>query len=364
MLEGAKMKKNKKVLIVGSDSSVKGGITTVINSLLNHDWECIEMELLPTYIEGNAIEKIIFFLKAILKYIVKLIKKDFDIVHIHMSYNGSFYRKLLIVKLSNLFNKKIILHLHGSEFEEFYNNNNKYIKKLIKNIFDKSTYVIVLGERWNKIIKSISPMSNVKIFNNAVTVPSDTVKWNKNDIKVLFLGVLIKRKGIYELIESINILRKKGIIEKNKLKFIIGGTGKEEASIMNLINKYNIQDCVEMVGWVDGKQKTELLKQSQIFVLPSYNEGLPMAILEAMSFGIPTISTNVGSVEEVVKNGYNGIIINPGNVEALSSAINKLSYDEAKWKRYSINSKLIIEDYYDEVKYFDKMTDTYIEIMS
>ena len=115
----------KKVLIIGSDSTVKGGITSVIDSFLNNQWKDIEVQLLPTYIEGNPMEKINFFIKSLCIYLKRLMKNDFDIAHVHMSYKGSFYRKLLIVKLSKLFKKKVILHLHGSEFEVFYNKSNR-----------------------------------------------------------------------------------------------------------------------------------------------------------------------------------------------------------------------------------------------
>lgn len=349
----------KKVLIIGSDSTVKGGITSVIDSFLNNEWKDIEVQLLPTYIEGNSMKKINFFIRSIYIYLKRLMKNDFDIAHVHMSYNGSFYRKLLIIKLSNLFKKKVILHLHGSEFEVFYNKSNNLIRKLIKNLFESCNCVIVLGDKWKQVIKKIAPKANIEVFNNAVKVPDYTVKWNKEKINILFLGVLIKRKGIYDLIEAIRILNSRNIVKEKNLNFIIGGTGKEENAIKELIKEHKLEHCVQMVGWVDGEKKENLLKKSQLFVLPSYNEGLPMAILEAMSYGIPIISTDVGSISEVVKDNETGFLIKPGEAESLAKAIIKVINLEEVWKVQSMTCKELIYAKFNEEEYFNEIKKLY-----
>lgn len=344
-----------KVLIVGSDSSVKGGITSVIDRFLNYKWDYIDIELLPTYIEGSKLKRILFFLKGVVRYIKRLIKNDFDIVHIHMSYKGSFFRKFIIVKLSKLFNKKTIIHLHGSEFEVFYNKSNKIIKKLIKDILQSCNLVIVLGEMWKGIIEDIAPDSNIRVFNNAVNIPDYTVIWNKDKINVLFLGVLIKRKGIYDLIEAIRLLNEDGIIKEKNINFIIGGTGPEEEGIKNKINEYNLEFCIEMTGWVSGDLKEELFKKSQIFILPSYNEGLPMAILEAMSYGIPVISTNVGSISEAVIDKKTGYLINPYNFIELKDNLIKSIFNENDWTTMSKEARISIINKFSEKRYFEEM---------
>lgn len=357
------MKKKIKVLIVGSDSSVKGGITSVIDRFLNYKWDDIDIELLPTYIEGSKIKRVLFFFRAIAKYIKKLMKNDFDIAHIHMSYKGSFYRKYLIVKMSNLFKRTTILHLHGSEFEIFYNKSNKIIKRLIRDIFECCDSVIVLGKVWESVVKEIAPKSNINIFNNAVNIPDYRVEWNEDKINILFLGVLIKRKGIYELIEAIKVLNQEGTIKEKGLNFVIGGSGPEEERIKEIISDYNLEHCVQMSGWVNGALKEKLLKKSQVFILPSYNEGLPMAILEAMSYGIPVISTNVGSIAEVVKEGITGTLIKKGNVEEIIYSINNEISDVISWNKKSKMCKEIIENNFSENIYFENIRNLYNEIL-
>lgn len=112
-----------RILMCSSDRKEKGGMNSVIDQLMNHDWGTnFELSYLATHITGNAIKKILFFGKAYIK-LKKLLKEDeFDIIHIHMSYKGSFYRKYYVTKLCKKYGKKVIVHLHGSEFKDFYNN--------------------------------------------------------------------------------------------------------------------------------------------------------------------------------------------------------------------------------------------------
>ncbi len=353
-----------KILIVGSDSSVKGGITSVIKRFLDYDFKNVEISLLPTYIEENSVKKINFFAKSIINYLKKIKNNEFDIAHLHMSYKGSFFRKLIIIILSKLFNKKIILHLHGSEFEVFYKKSNRVLKSMIKFAFRASDKVIVLGKNWEEIIKRIEPRADVSIFTNAVDIPEYKAKLNNNKFNILFLGVLIKRKGIYDLIDAIKILKDNGTISKFNLSFIIGGSGVEEAQIKSIINTYNLNTCINMVGWVDGTLKEKLLKESQLFVLPSYNEGLPMAILEAMSYGIPIISTNVGSIDEVVINDETGYLVSAGDKYMLSDAITKSINDISVWKKMSDNAKMKIENEFNEKNYFYSIEKLYCDLLS
>ena len=341
------------ILMIGSSFSVKGGISAVIKQFLNYNWDDnIQIKYIPTYIESNSLGKVIFFIQSVVKIVSHLILNKVDIVHIHMSHTGSFYRKYILLKISKLFGTKVIIHLHGSEFKKFYDSTNKTSKILIKDMLIKSDKFIVLGENWYKAIKSIEENTNIKILFNTVEIPDDTVKYNNNGKKVLFLGSLVKRKGIFELVEVIRNLKDKSILDKYNVEFIIGGSGKEESNLKRKILDYNLERYINLAGWVDGKKKDELIKNSDIFVLPSHNEGLPVAILEAMSYGLPIISTNVGSINEAVFDNKNGFLVDAFDVDNLEKALSKIIISEDLWKRLSKNSKEIIKMKFDESKYF------------
>lgn len=179
---------------------------------------------------------------------------------------------------------------------------------------------------------------NIIILNNIVTPPSEEVlekkrKQNVNmkpQLRFLFLGWLGKRKGIWDLLDVI-IAHHKELKGKFMLRF---GGNEFEDKIKKLIVNNHLEDVAQFEGWVSGQKKTELLEWANCFILPSYNEGLPISILEAMSYGMPVVSTPVGGITEIVKNGRNGVIVEPGKKEHIWNAL----------KHYLDNPKYIIPE--------------------
>ena len=346
---------NKKIriLMCSSARSEKGGMNSVIEQLMTHEWdEDLEFSYLATHISGNSVKKILFFAKAY-KKLHSLIKKNaFDIIHIHMSYKGSFHRKYMVAKLCKKNGKKVIIHLHGSEFKDFYNNGKEKLKKKIREFFTEADCSIVLGEAWKQFIKSIAPNSNIVVINNAIKIPNISVK-KENDIPVfLFLGALIKRKGVIDFLTAANQLIKSGVSD---FKIFIAGTGEEEEKLAEYTIKNGLTDIVQFLGWINNEQKTELLKQSDILVLPSYNEGLPIAILEALSYGLPVISTNVGSISEAVIDGTNGFLYTPGDVDKLAMNMKQIVEAPNLWNKFSSESRNIAEQKFSDVTFFEKI---------
>lgn len=347
--------------MIGNDPSVKGGITSVINQLLDYDWEKenIEMNFVPTYVEGNSIKKLFIFLKGYVKILKQLSKKETrpDVVHIHMSYRGSFIRKFAVHKICLKYDVPDIIHLHGSEFKKWYDSVSDRKKIKIRQLLKESKAFIVLGEKWNKIIKDIEMETNTVIVSNTVHIPEDKVKWNE-PVKILFLGVLIKRKGVSDLLKAVERLKKN--VDPKKFKVIIAGTGEEEERLKLECKKLNLEKNVEFVGWAAGEKKNKLLRNSQILVLPSYNEGLPIAILEAMSYGMPIVTCDVGDISSAVHDGENGFLLQPGDVVKMSKSLEKLVGDEKVYTIMAEKSRQIAVEEFNDLNYFEKIRKTYL----
>ena len=139
----------------------------------------------------------------------------------------------------------------------------------------------------------------------------------KEVIKFLFLGYINENKGIWLLLDVVNSLRE---YLSGKAVFILGGNG-EISALKNTIHQKKLEQLVDYVGWVDNDLKDFCLRDADVFILPSYIEALPIALLEAMSYGLPIITTKVGSIPEIIKNDKNGILIEPGNKSELEKAI-------------------------------------------
>ena len=350
-----------KVLMIGNNPKVKGGITTVISQLLEHNWkqEDIDMRFLPTYIDKGPALKIMYFVGAYFRIIFELVVNKPDVMHIHMSYKGSFTRKYMIHKLCRMFKVRDVIHLHGSEFKMWYDNTPKKQVK-IRRLLREATAFVVLGEEWNRRIKEIEPKTNTIIVNNTVSIPEKRTKWNDKQYNILFLGVLIARKGVSDLLDAINMLKQDGKL--GSAIFNIAGSGEEETALKEKSSKLGLDSYVNFLGWTDGNKKRKLLIENQLMVLPSYNEGLPMAVLEAMSYGLPIISTNVGDIPVAVKNGVNGYIADPGDIIALKDNLQKmLAMNEKEWQQFSDNSRKITEENFNDKDYYKRIAEAYRE---
>lgn len=348
------------ILMLGSKLNVKGGMTTVVESFLQEDFDDINIKYIYTHEESNIIKQVFVFLWAILKINYALLFKNISIIHVHFSERGSFLRKNIVTYLGKLYGKSIIIHMHGAEFKEFFESSS-YKDKIIKFLL-RADKVIVLGNSWDSYVKSLNNKINTVIMRNSVECVKETVEFKDKNVNILFLAVITERKGILDLVRAANIIKKDSDLEEYNINFIIAGSGKEENKVQELVSSLGLSDLFIFEGWVGKEKKIELLKKSQLFILPSYNEGLPLSILEAMSYGLPIITTNVGSIEDAVINGFNGIIIEPGKVEDIAKAIKDIIINKKRWKLFSKNSKALINNHYNKDKYFNKIRDLYKEI--
>ena len=216
-----------------------------------------------------------------------------------------------------------------------------------------------MGDDWKEFIKGIAEESKVVVINNAIKIPS-IYKKEENRIPILlFLGALIKRKGVIDLLTAVKNVKER---ENLEFKVLIAGSGEEETLLKTYVEENNLQNIVKFLGWVDTKKKAKLLNEVDILVLPSYNEGLPIAILEALAYGVPVISTNVGSIAEAVIDNQDGFLFDAGDSESLSELMSKLIIDRKLWSQLSIGARSIAEKKFSEEKFFEDIQKLYLEL--
>ena len=266
---------------------------------------------------SNKITKVLLAIYAIIKTIfILLIDRKIKILHIHTASYNSFWRSSWFVGIGKLFHKKVILHIHGGGFKEFYYSEPERISKIL----NRSDRIVTLSESWQKFFREISHCKEIEIVNNIVPEPIQINIVKDQKFHLLFLGTITEAKGIYDLIQ-IFIQNKEQY--QNRVVLHIGGNG-EVAKLKLLIKENSLEDLVIYEGWISGNRKIELLNLADAFILPSYTEGMPVSILEAMSYKLPILSTTVGGIPEVVLNKENGILFNPGDTNSIVAAINYL----------------------------------------
>lgn len=308
------------VLMLGSDLSVKGGMVSVIKNYLNYNnWDKFNITFIPTHIEKGSVYKMIYFIKSLIQIIFIIPTKKIDVVHMHVAERGSFYRKSIIVLMCKRFKVSTILHHHGAEFDLFYNQASRNKQKYISYILENVDINVVLSEKLTQMITSKAPKAKVDFLYNGVNIGENNL-YNKEAKNILFLGRLGTRKGTYDLLSAIKKIDND--IDFN-IKVYLCGDGEIE-EVKKDVTDLGIQHRVAHVGWIGKKEKEEFFNNASINILPSYNEGLPMTILETMAYGIPNISTNIASIPEVIEDGENGYLITPGDIDSLAGKIIEL----------------------------------------
>lgn len=347
-----------KVLMCCSTLTTKGGMVSVVKNYLGYkDWGKYKVKFVPTHFDTNKYIVMLYFGIQYLKIVYAVIFGNYQIAHLHTAERGSFWRKAFLLNFFHRHGVKVIMHHHAAEFDEFYSHCSRKQQCKINATLEKADMNLVLSERLVPMIKNKAPQANVKVLYNAVET-YDSNPYNIDGKYILFLGRLGERKGVYDLIASIKLLDER--IPAN-IKFCLCGDGEVE-KVRCLIKEYGIGHRVAYVGWIDGEQKQKFLSNTIINVLPSYNEGLPMTILETMAYGIPNISTNVASIPEVLHNGKNGYLISSGNINGLSHALEDLINDAQKRKKFSemayqqISSKFSLTSHIEQLKlYYDSL---------
>lgn len=351
----------KKVLVVGSSLKDKGGIVTVIKNISKSDiiTKKFDLIMIETYISSTILLKIFYFITAFVKVIYSLVFRHPCLIHIHMSHKGSFYRASLIVLIAKLFKKPIIIHAHGSSFKDFYYAMNGIQKKYCNFIFKQINLLIVLSREWGKFFSTIVDTEKIKILYNGV-YPVNEINIKRDEKPVcLFLGRIGQRKGTYDLITCFGELKRE--YPSLFLKMILAGDG-ELATAQKLIAHNDLDREIKVVGWVNEIERNHLLLDSDILILPSYNEGLPMAILEAMNYGLSVISSNVGGIPEAIINERTGYMIDPGDIKQLAIYLKKTIEDAQLRKKFSINERKMIFNKFNNTKLMKNLETIYEDL--
>lgn len=343
-----------KVLMVGPARSVKGGMTTVIDNYFDYGLDKkVELKYIESINDKGKISKFIQEMKGMHEYKKNI--NNYDIVHIHMASRRSTFRKLKYLNIAKKYGKKVIMHIHGGGFSNFFENASDKQKKYIVESLNKADYIITLTEEWEMYFKKIlKTNNNITRVYNGVLVPENFEK--KYNSSILFLGRICKNKGIYDLISAIK--RVKEIYPDVTLN--IGGSGEEE-QLTKAIEDNDLQSNIILHGWVNNKEKEKLLIENSIFILPSYFEALPMTLLEAMSYKCIPIVSNVGALPNVV--GNDGFIIEAGNIESISDAIIKVLSDVKGYQNIASNGREKIKEKYDIEVHISKINDLYNKVM-
>ena len=270
---------------------------------------------------------------------LKKLIKEYNIsgVIIFSSTGFSFYEKVFMSLISNINNVESFLFIRSGHFMDA-NRNSRVSKFINKYLLKIPTYLGAQGKKWLEFYDEMGvESSKVKLIHNWIEIDKEyNYKPNKEKVIFLFAGWMVEKKGVLDLFD---VIKNNDDLQQFTFRFAGAGTLLEELKVKKVKN--NLEN-IEFLGWKDEKELQDEYKKADIFVLPSYAEGFPNVILEALNNRMPIISTNVGGIPDSVIDGYNGCIIEAGDKEALYRSIKLLGDSIEKRIEYSQNGEKIL----------------------
>lgn len=362
------MKKNKKkyVLIVSPSLDPKeniSGISSIVNLLVEYNRE---VHYIP-FVQGKK-DKDFRGLKWLLNQILTpfrlliiLFRKPIDIIHFNIGLEPlSLIRDFGIYWILKKLSYPILLHIHGGRYLTSIPSN-KVLKYVICYLLKYANQIVVLGNLEKESLSKLYQIdiNSFDILSNAVAPsPINIIEKQYNSVlSILYLGRVDKNKGLKEILSVLDSLMRKDI----NFYFYLCGVGQDRDWFITECSKVIGNKLIDK-GLIYGEEKLRILKLSHLFILPSYFEGLPMALLESMNNYVVPIVTPVGSIPHVVRQGENGYLVSSTN--DMVDVIIKLDknreqlFNLAKSAKETINSSFSFEYYLKEMnKYYCSITD-------
>lgn len=286
-----------------------------------------------------------WFLVGVISAFARLLAFPFrrrpDVVHVHTSHRYSFYLSSLYVLFCSLvWRRPVVLHVHGSAFDEFVETASRPLRWALDLVFGRCAAVIVLSSYWETVLDGLVAPEKLITMPNAVAAAEYEPSFSGRVPHVVFVSNLLRRKGVPEFLLALDRLRDAEDVPPYRVT--IAGDGPLASDVEAFADK---SDEVEYLGYVPESRKQRLLEDGTVFVLPSLAEGLPISLLEAMAGGNAVISTNVGSIPEVLGE-TNAVLVPSGDVDALAAAIHRHITDPDRAEAMARhNRELVAEEF-------------------
>lgn len=333
-----------KVLVVATSSKTRGGITSVVKAHRRgaqwKEYHCVWVE---THCDKGFLWKLLYFIRGWLEFVILL--PFYEIVHFHLSEPFSAIRKCLFFPLAKILGKKTIVHFHA--FSPGTTIDSRY-RCIYRYLFTRADKVVVLSLSWKKTVEdAFGKGLDIQVIYNPCMLSVNKTVINEDRDKafslhnttipkhniILYAGTINARKGYADMIKA--FARIAGNHEDWIIVFV--GNGEIEQG-KKIADELGVGEQTIFLGWVSGIEKKRIFSLASVFCLPSYAEGFPMAVLDAMSYGLPVITTPVGGVPDVAEDGKNMLLFQPGDVEGLTQAMEHIIADKVLRNKLSEES--------------------------
>lgn len=357
-----------KILMIGPVPYRYGGISKVAGAILDSDLpkEFFELRYLASGTKGGRAEKLWYAITAFVRFTWALLVYRPNLIHLHVSKEGSLLRKAVFATLARMQRTPVIIHLHcpagpENEIPDFILDGPRAVRRCVIEALRRADCFVGLSPSYVALFRPVIMSDNFVSIPNPI-VCSDfagCIETKKEDHTVLFMGELTQAKGVFDLIRSMPL-----VLERvANARLILCGKG-EESEAREAVRAAEVEKSVELPGFVSGLEKLAWYERASVFVLPSYQEAFPIAILEAMAAGLPIIATPVGGVPDAVQAGVNGYLVQPGDVYQLADRIVALLQDEDLRREIGQRNREEALAEYDVSVFVQRLTDLYERLLT
>ncbi|MBO0885583.1 MAG: glycosyltransferase family 4 protein [Mycobacterium sp.] len=310
----------RRVLWVSTSLDTRGGVASYVRTMRETAlWNQWRIRHVATHCDGSRTRRILIFVRALPALLAEVLRRP-AIVHVHMSSYGSFFRKSVVVWLCALLQLPVVLQVHGGEFHRFHAAAPVPLQWYIRRTVESAAVVIALGARWQRRRQELAPKADVVAVPNGIRLAAPVPQPAPEEpVRVLFLGQISEGKGTFDLLDAWSAAF--GAAD-SVAQLTIAGDGELDRA-RRRVAELGLGASVHLPGWVSGPEVEALLCRSHVLVLPSHNEGQPMAILEAMAHGLCVVATDTGGIPDLIGDGC-GLLVRVGEPSELAEALTRV----------------------------------------
>ncbi|OBI43838.1 glycosyl transferase [Mycobacterium kyorinense] len=329
-----------RVLVVGpapAGALSRGGMATVAAMMAAHPDDRFAVTVVPTYVDGPLHRRLATGVRGMLCATWVLLCRRADVLHVHLAHGGSVVRKALPLAAARLAGVPAVVHGHSYDFGGWFDRLPHVAKHVVRRLLVADQW-LVLGKRHIEEYAYRLQLSDrrIDVLPNAVQIPDVAVNQSGDEsVHAVAVGRLGERKGSYDVIAAIGVLDE---AVRARLRVTLAGDGDVE-QVRAAVAAADLTGRIDVPGWMDSAARDELLGSAHIFLLPSRDEGLPMALLEAMAYGLVPVTTTVGSIGEVVTDGLTGVVVRPGCPAEIADVLTALVDDDTLRARLGVAAR-------------------------
>jgi len=324
------------IVLLGPHRAAVSGVSTHVNLLMESsladDFDVVHFQVGSEGRDEGAIGRFLRLIVSPFLLAATIIFRHASIVHINTSLNTrAYWRDLMYLAVAKALGARVLYQVHGGALPQQFFAGSPMLTKFLRRTLMVPDLVVLLAQCELEAYREFVPEQRLVVLPNGIDCrpfsPLPLVRSNpEQPLHLLYIGRIARDKGLYEILQGVRLAHELGV----DTRLIVAGHGAEEGRLRRYAQALGIAPRVCFIGPVFGADKVKLLTGSDVLLLPSYSEGLPYALLEAMAAGIPVIATPVGAIPDVMTDGIHGFLVPQRDGKAIAEALAVLAGDRER----------------------------------